>query len=338
MTIKDVAEYSGVSITTISRVLNNHPNVRAEVRQKVWDAINELHYVPNVSARDLGKTQTDTIGVVVRGVGNPFLNSVLHSIEKAATKADYSLVMHQISSGDDELSEGASLVRSKRLKGLIFLGGRFDYTPEQIATLGVPFVCCTFTNSFGSLQKSAYSSVYIDDYAEAYRAVKKLTDLGHKKIAVLSGTTNDHSISELRFKGYCDALKDAGLSVDDDLIIETNSFNMDDAFKATEKFLEKNKEFTAIFSIADAMGIAAIKALHNKGIKIPEDCSLISIDGIQVSKYTIPTLTTLVQPSKDMGAKAVEILLDVLNGNKNSCQLKVETSLRKGGTLAKPIT
>jgi LacI family transcriptional regulator len=246
--------------------------------------------------------------------------------------------MHQISSGDDELSEGASLVRSKRLKGLIFLGGRFDYTPEQIATLGVPFVCCTFTNSFGSLQKSAYSSVYIDDYAEAYRAVRKLTDLGHKKIAVLLGTTNDHSISELRFKGYCDALKDAGLSVDDDLIIETNTFNMDDAFKATEKFLEKNKEFTAIFSIADAMGIAAIKALHNKGIKIPEDCSLISIDGIQVSKYTIPTLTTLVQPSKDMGAKAVEILLDVLNGDKNSCQLKVETSLREGGTLAKPIT
>jgi LacI family transcriptional regulator len=276
--------------------------------------------------------------VVVRGVENPFLTSVLRSIEEAIRKTGYTMVIHQIGTQEDEVFEGASLVRSKRLCGLILLGGRFDYTPEQIATLGVPFVCCTFTNSFGSLQKSAYSSVYIDDYAEAYRAVRKLTDLGHKKIALLLGTTDDHSISELRFKGYCDALKDAGLSVDDDLIIETNSFNMDDAFKATEKFLEKNKEFTAIFSIADAMGIAAIKALHNKGIKIPEDCSIISIDGIQVSKYTIPTLTTLVQPSKDMGAKAVEILLDVLNGNKNSCQLKVETSLRKGGTLAKPIT
>ena len=338
MTIKDVAKYSGVSITTISRVINNHPDVREEVRAKVWKAIDELHYVPNGSARDLGKTQTDTIGVVVRGVGNPFLISVLHAIEKTAERANYSLVMHQIGSTDDELSEGAMLVRSKRLKGIVFLGGRFDYTPEQIKTIGVPFVCCTYTNSFGSLSKNSYSSVYIDDYAEAFRAVKMLTDLGHKRIAVILGKTDDRSISELRFKGYCDALKKSGIIFDKELIIETESFNMDDAFKATEKFLQKNKKFTAIFSIADAMGIAAIKALHNKGFKIPEDCSIISIDGIEVSKYTIPTLTTLVQPSKNMGSKAVEILLGVLNDRNAGCQLKVDTSLREGGTLAKPNT
>ena len=336
MTIKDVAKYSGVSITTISRVLNNHPDVREEVRAKVLKAIEELHYVPNSSARDLGKMQTDTIGVVVRGVGNPFLNSVLHAIEKEVSRADYSMVMHQIGSNEDELAEGASLVRSKRLKGLIFLGGRFDYTSEQIATLGVPFVCCTYTNTFGSLKKTAYSSVYIDDYAEAFRAVKTLTDLGHKKIAVLLGTTDDHSISELRFKGYCDALKSAGIVLDKDLIIEAKSFNIDDAFKATESFLKKGKDFTAIFSIADAMGIAAIKALHTVGLNVPDDCSLIAIDGIQVSKYTIPTLTTLVQPSKQMGTLAVEVLLNVLKDECGSCQLKLETTLREGGTLAKP--
>ena len=336
MTIKDVAEYSGVSITTISRVINNHPDVREEVRAKVWKAINELHYVPNSSARDLGKTQTDTIGVLVRGVGNPFLNSVLHSIEKAVNRANYNMVMHQIGSSDNELAEGASLVRSKRLKGLIFLGGHFDYTPEQIATLGVPFVCCTYTNSFGSLDKKAYSSVYIDDYAEAYRAVEMLTDLGHKKIAVLLGTTNDRSISELRFKGYCDALKNAGIALDDNLIIEAASFNMGDVFVATEKFLEKGKDFTAIFSIADAMGIAAMKALHIHGYKIPQDCAIISIDGIEFSKFTIPTLSTLVQPCDQLGDKAVEILLDVLKGKKTSCQLRVETALRAGETLAPP--
>lgn len=336
MTIKDVAEYSGVSITTISRVLNNHPDVREEVRAKVLKAIEELHYVPNSSARDLSKTQTDTIGVVVRGAGNPFLNSVLRSIETAVRKANYSMVMCQIGSSEDEISEGASLVRSKRLKGLIFLGGRFDYTPEQIATLSVPFVCCTYTNSFGSLNRKAYSSVYIDDYAEAFRSVKTLTNLGHKKIAVLLGTTCDRSISELRFKGYCDALESEGISLDKNLIIEAKSFHIDDAFKAVENFLKKNKDFTAIFSIADAMGIAAIKALYNAGLKVPEDCSLISIDGIEVSKYTIPTLTTFVQPIEKMGRYAVEILLDVLNNNRGNCQLKVETLLREGGTLAKP--
>ena len=336
MTIKDVAEYSGVSIATISRVLNNHPDVREEVRAKVLKAIEELHYVPNVSARDLGKVQTDTIGVVVRGVGNPFLNSVLRAIEKAVNKANYSMVMSQISSGEDELYEGASLVRSKRLKGLIFLGGRFDYTPEQTAALGVPFVCCTYTNSFGSLNKNSYSSVYIDDYAEAFRSVKALTDLGHKKIAVLLATPTDRSISELRFKGYCDALASAGIQLDRSLMIEADSYNIDDAFVAVEKFLEKNRDFTAIFSIADAMGMAAIKALYNAGIKVPEDCSLISIDGIEISKYTIPTLTTFVQPSEEIGKEAVEILIDLLDNKGKTRQLKVETVLREGGTLAKP--
>lgn len=336
MTIKDVAKYSGVSITTISRVINNHPDVREEVRAKVWKAIDELHYVPNGSARDLGKTQTDTIGVVVRGVGNPFLISVLHAIEKTAERKGYSLVMHQIGSGDDELSEGATLVRSKRLKGIIFLGGRFDYTPEQIKTLGVPFVCCTYTNSFGSLSKSSYSSVYIDDYAEAFRAVKTLTDLGHRRIAVILGKTDDRSISELRFKGYCDALKKSGIIFDKELIIETESFTMDDAFKSCEDFLNSKKDFTAIFAIADAMGIAAMKALSNKGYKLPEDCSIIAIDGVEFSNYTIPTLSTLVQPSAEIGEQAVKILIDVLNGKNDNRQLKLDTVLREGETLAKP--
>ena len=178
---KRLAEYSGVSISTISRVLNNHPDVREEVRTKVLKAIQELHYVPNSSARDLVKTQSDAIGVVVRGVENPFLTSVLRSIEEAIRKTGYTMVIHQIGTQEDEVSEGASLVRSKRLCGLILLGGRFDYTPEETAAIAVPFVCCTYTNSFGSLEKETYSSVFIDDYAEAYKAVKLLVEKGHQK-------------------------------------------------------------------------------------------------------------------------------------------------------------
>ena len=113
MTIKDVAVHCGVSITTVSRVLNNHPDVRENVRTKVLAAIQELHYVPNNSARDLGKSQTNTIGVILRGAANPFLISVLRSIEQAADAAGYTLVLQQINTCDDELAAGASLVRSK---------------------------------------------------------------------------------------------------------------------------------------------------------------------------------------------------------------------------------
>ena len=151
MTIKDVAEHCGVSITTVSRVLNNHPDVRESVRARVMQAVRDLHYVPNNSARDLSKSQSDTIGVVLRGATNPFLTSVLRSIEQAVDAAGYTMALQQIEPCDDEINAGAGLVRSKRLRGLILLGGEFDYTAERVANLDVPFVCCTFTGTFGSL-------------------------------------------------------------------------------------------------------------------------------------------------------------------------------------------
>ena len=333
MTIKDVAEYCGVSITTVSRVLNNHPDVREEVRARVWAATQELHYVPNTSARDLGKSQTDTIGVVVRGVQNPFLSSVMRSIETAVGDAGYTLIPHHVGTEDDELGEGAGLVRSKRLRGLILLGGRFDYTPEEVALLEVPFVCCTFTNSFGSLDKKKFSSVYIDDYEQAYKATKLLIEKGHRKIAVLLGSVDDRSISQLRYNGYCDALRDAGIEPEKELLAECGGYEMKDAYLATRRLVKRGAEFSALFTVADAMGIAAMKALNKEGKRVPEDCSVIAIDGIEMSKYTTPTLTTLIQPREQMGEEAVKILLEVLSGKKNR-HVCFETRLRRGESLA----
>lgn len=333
MTIKDVAEYCGVSITTISRVLNGHPDVREEVRAKVMDAIRELHYVPNSSARDLGKAQADTIGVVVRGAENPFFNSVIRSIEAAVSKAGYTMIPHHIGTEGDELGEGAALVRSKRLRGLILLGGRLDYTPEEAAMLDAPFVCCTFTNTFGSLDKNRFSSVSIDDYKEAYKATKLLIEKGHRKIAVLLANIDDHSVSQLRYQGYCDALKASGIELDRDLVVECQGYEMRHAYQATRRLIKRRGDVTALFTIADAMGIAAMKALSKEGKKVPEDCSVISIDGIEISKYTTPTLTTLIQPREEMGEEAVRILTDLLSGKKNT-HVCLETRLRKGETLA----
>ena len=336
MTIKDVAEYCGVSISTVSRVMNGHPDVRENVRAKVMAAIQELHYVPNNSARDLVRPQTDTIGVVLRGAENPFLMSVLRSIEQAVAAADYTLVLQQIGTDDDEVAAGASLIRSKRLRGLILLGGSFDYTPERTAALDVPFVCCSFTGSFSSLDKSQYSSVSIDDYAEAYRAVQLLICQEHRRIAVLLGSVQDHSISELRYRGYCDALRAAGIELDPELVAESGSFEMADVYTATQHLLERRSDITALFTISDLMGIASIKALHSAGRRVPEDCSVISIDGIEMTRYTVPTLTTLVQPRRQMGAEAVRILLDVLEERGPHTHIRLETALREGETVGAP--
>lgn len=335
MTIKDVAERAGVSISTVSRVLNHHPDVRESVREKVLQVVRDLHYVPNNSARDLVKHQPDTIGVVLRGAANPFLISVFRSVEREVSQAGYNLIAQQIDTCDDELVAGASLVRSKRLRGLILLGGEFDYTEERVADLGVPFVCCTFTGSFGSLPKSNYSSVSIDDYAEAYQAVKTLIDCGHRRIAVLLGSSSDHSISELRYRGYCDALQDAGIPLDDALVAQSGSFEMIDVYKATKRLIYHSRDFTALFTISDLMAMAAIKALHSHGRRVPEDCSVISIDGIEMTRYTVPTLTTLIQPAEELGTQAVQILVDVLEGRGTHRHMRLATTLREGETVAK---
>ena len=129
-TIKDIAERCSVSVSTVSRVLNDHPDVSSTVRERVLKVIDEVHYVPNSSARDLVKSQSDDIGLVVRGMGNFFFAEMIPTIETAIAKAGYTLLTHQINSEDDELRAGAELVRSKKLKGLILLGGCFDYGKE----------------------------------------------------------------------------------------------------------------------------------------------------------------------------------------------------------------
>ena len=334
MTIKDIAERCGVSVSTVSRVLNDHPDVSAANREKVMAVVRELHYVPNNSARDLVKSQADAVGLVVRGVGNPFFTGVIRAIEHACNEAGYTVVLHQIRSGEDELRAGAELARSKRLRGLILLGGCFDYTPEQTAPLGVPFVCCTYTNSFGTLGKGAYSSVSIDDQKEAYRAVRLLTEQGHRKIAVLLDSVHDRSISELRYRGYCQALKDSGIPLDPELVEETVTFEMSDGYLGMKRLLARRKDFTAAFVISDSMAIAAIKALHENGKRVPEDCSVVAIDGIDLSVYTIPTLTTLVQPQEAMGENSVRILVDMIEGRAGHRHVQLETTIREGGSVS----
>ncbi len=335
VTIKDIAKRCGVSVSTVSRALNNHPDVSDAVRERVMETVRAVHYVPNNSARDLAKPQSNSIGLVVRGVGNPFFSKVMRSIENAIRRAGYMMTFCQIPSGADEVSVGASLARSKKLKGLILLGGCCDYAPEQVAMLKVPFVCCSYTNSFGGLREDAYSSVTINDRKEAYRAVELLIRQGHRKIALLLDSREDCSISQLRYEGYCKALADHGIPLDLELVEETEKFEMESAYAAMHRLLQRRDDFTAAFIIADAMAVAAIKALADAGKVVPRDCSVIAIDGITMSAYMIPTLTTLVQPAEEMGEKSVRILVDLIENKAGNCHVELDTSVRTGGSVRK---
>ena len=186
MTIKDIARLSGVGVSTVSRVLNDRPDVSEESRRRVLQVIAEYNYLPNNSARSLVRTKSDAVGLVVRGVQNPFYTGIIRAIERDLDAADFTMVMRQIGSCEDEIKCGAMMEREKRLQGIIFLGGRSDYSPADTALLNVPFVCCSYTNTYGTLDPTKYSSVSIADEQEAYRAVMDLAQKGHRRIAALS--------------------------------------------------------------------------------------------------------------------------------------------------------
>ncbi len=333
MTIKDIAKYAGVSVSTVSRVLNNHPDVSKSARDKVLAVVQEYNYIPNTSARELGKSSSLNIGVVVRGISNPFYTTIITAIGDRIEKAGYTMVMQQIDASDDEVMAAARMERDKRLQGLILLGGKLDYTAEQMKNISVPYVCCTFDNQYGTLDESDYSSVCIDDNQAAYDAVEHLYKEGHKKIAVLLSGTDDGSVSQIRFAGYERALKDFKLPQDKNLIIEIGSYSIKEAYEKMGRWLKKNIDATAVFAISDNIAMGAMKAIRDAGKSIPKDLAMISIDGIEASEYMNPVLTTLCQPMEEMGAQAVKLLVDIINGKNSYKHVIVPTTLRQGETL-----
>lgn len=332
--IKDIALHCGVAISTVSRVLNDHPDVSEETREKVLRAVKELHYIPNTSARNLVRTSSDTIALLVKGVNNPFFAKLIKVIDREITQRGYTLELHHMDTSEDELRVGAQLTNERKLIGILFLGGRFNYSPEEMALINVPSVFCTYTNSFGTLDAGSYSSVAIDDKQAARDAVETLITLGHRKIAILTDNDNDKSISELRFQGYKDALASHGIAFDPNLVACTGTFSdMRAIYEATSRLIERDPSFTAIFAIADLMAIAAIKALNDHGIRVPENCSVVAIDGLELSEYTLPTLTTLVQPAEEMGLACAKMIIELIEHPGKNKQFAFQTVLRPGGSV-----
>ena len=334
LTIKDIARLSGTSVSTVSRVLNARVDVSEASRQKVLEVIGSNHYVPNNSARNLVSKKTNVIAVIIRGRGNPFFARLIKIIEPQLNMGGFEMSVQHIDTNDDELMAAAMLEREKRLKGIIFLGGRFNYRADDIAAIKVPFVCCSYTNEFGALDEGSYSSVAIDDKKTARQAVEYLLKNGHRRIGALIERTDGGSISQLRYQGYLSALQDNGIVLDPALVANAGSFEMNDAYRAATELIKFAKP-TAVFAISDLMAVAAMKAASDLGLKVPDDISVIAIDGIEFSAYCVPTLTTLEQPFDELALKSVEILIGLIKKAGVNGHFLFDTSLRAGGSVKK---
>ena len=195
------------------------------------------------------------------------------------------------------------------------------------------YVCATYANSFGDLPADAFSSVAIDDCAEARRAVEYLIGLGHRRIAAIVASEADRSISELRYRGYRQALAQHGIEYNPMLVVESGNYSQRAAAAATERLLDRHAGFTAVFTIADMMALAVMKTLTDRGLRVPDDCSVMGIDGLDYSAYSIPTLTTVVQPAEEMAHESANLIVDLVRGRGDNRHPVFPAHIREGGSV-----
>jgi len=314
ITIKDIAKICGVGVATVSRALNNHPDINQDTKQKVMDVVNEYGFVPNNSARNLKLTESNIIAVLVKGISNPFFMRMISVMEAEIQSHHYAMELRHVDEKTDEVEVAIELVKEKKLKGIIFLGGLITRSTESLQKIGVPFILSTI--SVPGDEKGFYSSISVDDVAESYKMVDYLIQKGHKSIAFMGAPKTDISIGQLRLDGYMKALEDNNISVSSNLIWHSkdiqNVYSIENGYQIMKEKLAEGNDFTAVYAISDTMALGAIRALSEANKKVPQDVSVVGFDGIDIGEYSIPSLTTISQPFELMARKTTQILFDVI--------------------------
>lgn len=332
LTIIDIAQIAGVSVSTVSRVLNNHPDVSAKTREKVLEVISENTYIPNNSARNLKRESMKAVAVIVKGFSNPFFTAMLTIIQKELEKNRYMMMLQQVDLDEDEVEAAISLCKEKKPRGLIFMGGSFKHTRSKLAMLEVPYVMLTITIS-KNVNRDTFSSVTIDDYEAGYSLAKRMAAAGHKRLAAIGSSAADNSISRLRIDGFRQALRDSGLYDGEEQIAYAGEFTHRAGYKAAKPLLEQ-AEFTCLFCISDILALGAIRAIHDAGLSVPGDISVIGFDGIEEGRYFIPSLATMKQPAGEMAHKSLALLLENIRSGAPHQHLLFEAEFAEGESFA----
>ncbi len=324
ITIKDIAKICGVGVSTVSRAINNHPDINPETRKQIQDVIEQYGYIPNNSARNLKRTESNTVAVLTKGVTNPLFSTMIRVFDEKLKRSHLDMMLRHVDYEEDEVAVALELIKEKRLKGIIFLGFNYYHPEGEIEKITVPFVLSTVGAILGDEDSSRYSHVTVDDMRESYKATQYLIDMGHRNIAIISAEARDSSVGRLRMEGYLKALSDNGIDVNQNLICQVSDemehYSMENGYITTKKLLDSKEPFTAVFTMSDIMAAGVYRALMEAGLRIPEDVSVLGFDGIELGDYMHPKLSTLAQPVVQLAVATFEQLKDLMDeecGNMN---------------------
>lgn len=308
-TIKDVAKKAGVSVATVSRVINNGDAVKEGTKKLVLSAISELNYSPNLLGRDLRRLETKRILVLLNTISNQFYSQVVKGIEEKARENGY-VVMVCMTHGDKKIEESyIDLLKTRLVDGAVFLTTEHDGGFLSGELKNVPVVqACEPNTDFKT------PTVSIDNEKAAFEAVNYLIENGHRDIAFF-GAGEIYSSSRLREKGYYRALSENNLPIKSERVIN-EGFSVNAGIRATKRLLSASSLPEAIFCISDSVAAGAIKHLTENGYKIPKDISVMGFDNTQISENFIPAITTTKQPQYEIGKEAMELLLNKIKSVK----------------------
>ncbi|WP_236908368.1 LacI family DNA-binding transcriptional regulator [Clostridium sp. Cult3] len=311
-TIKDVAKLAGVSISTVSRVINNSKPVSPEVRRKVIDAIDELGYKPNQVARSLVTKKSNLIGVIVTDIGNSYIAQMIRGIEEVGRMYNYDILLSSSYGSPKTEMKFAELLRSKQVEGIILISETINKEViAQIEGFNIPFV---YLNKFYRILN--LPSVSIDNYEAGTMMTRYLLELGHQNILyITSNEDQSGSVEEYKIKGYKNAMRESGK---DELILSTEDCTIEDGYNVgdTLRRLMEQKGVTATFCCQDEIAIGLINYCYDNNIKVPEDISICGYGDTKIASVYRPGLTTIKEPYYDIGAVAIRRIIKELEGEK----------------------
>lgn len=309
MTIKDLARETGYSVGTVSRVLNNHPNVSDKAREVILAAVEKNDFILNNSAKNLKQQHSDTIGVIIKGNSNELFATMLEYLQIFFLKTSYDLVVDFMDEDDNEVVRARQLCHDKKPKGILFLGGNNANFKEDFDKISEP--CVLVTNAAADLKFPNLSSISTDDAMAARCAVEYLLDHGHRRIALIGGSRKSDT-SRLRYQGYMDAYALHGLDPDKEGLYRAGRYSFKSGYELMSQLLDQKAGMTAVFAMADVMAIGAISAISDHGMRVPEDISVVGFDGIQIGEFYCPKITTIEQDARLLAERSCEMILECI--------------------------
>ncbi len=306
MSIKDIAQKTGLSVSTVSRVINNKPGISKDTRELVNSAIKKYHYIPNMVARNLINRKTNTIGVIIPDMSEIYFSRIVKGIDHTLSKNGYTMILCDSNESAEKEHKLISVLTEKQVDGIILATVRADHQLEAETRLwNIPL--CFIDNTPSSYNRH-YNSVSLDNIMASHLAMEHLYKLGHRKIAAIFGKQSESTGME-RYQGFCQAVQSFGLELNDSLV-RFGDFKEQSGYDAAVSLLSSGQKFTAIYIASSQMTYGAIHAFREKKITIPDDLSLVGFDVRDDNKLYCPTITTILQPEQSMGEMAAKLLVD----------------------------